>query len=137
MAACQSVAEPGQAEIDNCTKQRGYIEYSYNSSGCPVSFNCNLCNALTEAASKNHKLIGFIITSIMGVSAVISGIYLKPIKEVIEWFYSGLVIGGVISIFIGTVSYFGDMGRFLKPFILLLEIVLIVWIAAKTYSDKN
>ena len=63
--------------------------------------------------------------------------YAKSKKEVIEWIYSGFLIGGIASIFLGTTSYFQDMGRFVKPFILLAEMALVIWIAVKTYEGKK
>ncbi len=37
----------------------------------------------------------------------------------------------------GTISYFMDMGRFIKPIVLLVEIGLIILIAVKTIGGKK
>lgn len=134
---CPSFLEASETEVDDCDKRKGRIEYSYDSSGCPESFECNTCGVLYEEAGKKHRLYGFMITSILGVLAIVVGLYIKSKKDVVEWVFSGFLIGGIVSIFIGTISYFRDMGRFIKPFILLAEIALIVWIAVKTALDKK
>ncbi len=68
----------------------------------------------------------------MGIVAILFGLYMKTDQEVVEWVYSGILIGGIISVFIGTMMYFGDMNRFAKPIVLFFEIALVVWIAVKT-----
>lgn len=133
---CKNITEPTNAQYETCNKQGGFIEYSYDGQGCPKSFECNTCNKLFEEAGKQHRFIGFLITTIMGVIAIIVGMYITSKKEVIGWIYSGILIGGMISVAIGTIMYFHDMGRFVKPFVLLVEIILIAWIAIRTYSKK-
>jgi hypothetical protein len=133
---CEGFDGATEAEIDECSQQNGRIEYNYNSSGCPASYECNTCSYLYNEASKQHRFIGFIVTSILGLIAVIVGLYSKSEKEVVEWIYSGIMIGGILAILIGTVSYFNDMGRFVKPFVLLAEIVLIILVALKTAKKK-
>lgn len=130
--ACQAFREPTEAESDDCELRKGNIVYSYDAEGCPTSFECSMCRLAYDEASKQHRLIGFIITSLIGVIAIIVGLYITSKKDVVEWVFSGLLIGGIISIFIGTMMYFQDMGRFVKPFVLLAEIALIIWIAVKT-----
>lgn len=134
---CPSFAEPTQFQREDCNEREGMIEYSYDKSGCPVSFECNTCGALYEEAGKQHRFIGFVITSIIGIIAIIVGMYIKSKNEVVEWVYAGILIGGIASIFLGTISYFQDMGRFVKPFVLLAEIVLIVWVAIRTSAKKK
>ena len=111
---------------------KGQIQYSYDAYGCATSYECNTCNLEYDEASSDHRFIGFIVTSIIGLLAVVVGLYAKSRKEVIEWIYSGIMIGGVMSILIGTMMYFSDMGRYVKPIVLLAEIILIILIAIKT-----
>ncbi len=133
---CPSFKGPTTEQRRACNENKGIIEYSYDEFGCPVSFECNKCRGEFEAASKQHRLVGFIITSIMGIIAVIVGLYVKSEEEIVEWIFSGILIGGLISIFIGTMFYFSDMGRFVKPFILLAEMDLIIWVAVKTKKKE-
>jgi len=44
---------------------------------------------------------------------------------------------GILSIIFGTVSYFNDMGRFVKPIILIVELGLIILIALRTAKKRK
>ena len=132
---CPSFKEPTKSERDACNAKKGFMEYEYDENGCPLLSDCNTCSGEYETAGKTHRLIGFIITGIIGVLAIIAGMYLTAKNEIVEWVYSGILIGGIANIFFGTVIYFRDMGRFVKPFILLIEMALIIWVAIRT--SKN
>lgn len=135
---CDTTLEgPTDTEIDECEARKGRIEYKYNTQGCAESYECNTCWTEYDQAGEKHRLVGFIVTSILGIIAVLVGLYAKSNIEVSEWIYSGFLIGGIISVFIGTMSYFRDMGRFVKPIVFLIEIILIVLIALKTASKKK
>jgi len=125
-------------EERSCGERRGYIQYTYDSNGCATSYECNTCSSLYEQAGKQHRLIGFIITSIFGIIGILVGIYVKGKgkEEVTDWIFSGILIGGILSILFGTISYFSDMGRYIKPVVLLIELGLIIFIAMKTVGKK-
>jgi hypothetical protein len=132
---CKTIPEPTEQEINECAAQRGFIDYKYDTNGCPVSYKCNTCSASMEDAMKRYNLNVFIIVSIMGVIAIIAGMYAKAKVEVVEWVYSGILIGGIAAVFIATMMYFGDMSRYAKPFVLLIEMGLIVWVAVRTTKN--
>ena len=132
---CESLAVPENEQLE-CDSQNGFIQFSFDENGCQKEYECNTCNVKLEIDQKQYRLIGFIITSILGVFAIIVGLYSKSKDDVIQWIYSGFLIGGIITVFIGTMSYFHDMGRFVKPFVLLAEMILIIWIAIKTSKKK-
>ncbi|MAG08477.1 hypothetical protein CMO89_03315 [Candidatus Woesearchaeota archaeon] len=134
---CPSFIEPTEADFEDCNEREGDIQYLRDEFGCRESFECNTCRGVYEEAGKEHRLYGFIITSILGVLAIIISLYIKSKTDVVEWVFSGFLIGGIVSIFIGTISYFHDMGRFIKPFILLAEIALIIFIAVKTAMKQK
>jgi len=125
-----------EVQEDACYDQRGFFEYKYDAQGCPVSYECNTCQVELDEASKEFRFVGFLVTTILGVIAIIAGLYVRPNEEVVEWVFSGILIGGIISIFIGTMMYFRDMGRFLRPIVLLGEMALIMLITWKTTRKK-
>ena len=133
---CPDFQEASSEKGTACAKKDGFIEYEYNEKGCPIEYKCNICRGGFEEASKNHRLIGFIIVSLIGIIAIVAGMYLTTKTEIVEWIYSGILIGGIANIFIGTMSYFRDMGRYIKPFILLIEMALIIWVAIRTSKKK-
>ncbi len=134
---CTEIAYADSSFEKSCTSEGGRVVYDYDPYGCPTGFECSTCDREFNDAGKQHRLIGFIITGIIGVAAILVGMYTRSKNDVVEWIYSGLLIGGILSIFIGTMSYFHDMGRFVKPFILLAEMGLITWIAIRTSSRRK
>ncbi len=136
-ANCPEFTELSELEVNKCNSNKGDIEYKYNGKGCPVSYECNTCRIGFDEESKQHRLLGFIVTSVLGVIAILAGLYSKGKEEVIEWIFSGVLIGGILSIIFGTMSYFNDMGRFVKPIILIIELGLIILIALKTAKKKG
>ncbi|MBU2639638.1 MAG: hypothetical protein KKG75_02935, partial [Nanoarchaeota archaeon] len=68
---CPGFVEPTTTERESCGRSKGDIIYNYDANGCPTSFECNPCRGKFEEASKEHRLIGFIITSIFGVMAIL------------------------------------------------------------------
>ncbi len=132
---CTDIAVPDSASAE-CNGMGGYIDYTYDSSGCPKTYECNTCSREFDQAGQKHRKYGFMITGILGVLAIMAGLYIKSKDEVVEWIFSGFLIGGILSVFIGTMTYFQDMDRFLKPVVLLLEMGLIIWIALKISKKK-
>jgi hypothetical protein len=132
--ACVAIKEPTQDDEMRCSEQKGYIEYKYSSLGCPTSFSCNTCQAKYDEITKNYDMIIFTIVSILGVISIIAGMYVVSRKEVVEWVFSGILIGGIAAIFIATMMYLWDMNRYAKPLVLLVEMALIIWVAIKTTS---
>jgi hypothetical protein len=133
---CSGFIGPTESEQKECNDQRGYIEYTYDENGCATKFSCNTCSAKYQDASDKQRLMGFIITSIIGIMAIIVGMYMKSGNEIMEWVFSGILIGGIATVFISTVSYYSKLDRFVKPIILLIEMGLIIWVAIRTSKKK-
>tara|TARA_Y100000310_G_scaffold286452_1_gene310608 strand:- start:298 stop:852 length:555 start_codon:yes stop_codon:yes gene_type:complete len=130
---CPAFNEPSNAQRDSC---KGFISYTYDGNGCATEWRCDTCRINYDQARKEHRLIGFVITSILGVLAILGGLYGKGKDEVVEWIYSGFLIGGILTVAFGTISYFGDMGRFVKPIVLIVEMALIIFIALRVGKKK-
>ncbi|MBT7902715.1 hypothetical protein HN587_02555 [Candidatus Woesearchaeota archaeon] len=108
------------------------IKYSYDSNGCPTSAECNFCQRDHDAAQKMHNLVVFIVSSIFGLIAIAVGLYL-PIKnnDLNEWIATGFMLGGLFTLFFGTAIFYEDMARFLRPVVILFELVLVIYLAYK------
>jgi len=121
-----------QAELDACTAGKGQPEYKYDPYGCVTSWECSHCMQSYNDSRERHNFVSFIISAILGLIGVAVGLYM-PVKKggVNEWIGSGFMLGGMISIFIGTMMYFGDLHRILRPFVILLELILVIWLAYK------
>ena len=133
---CPDDAVPDDNFLRECHENGGIVTYDYSSQGCAVSYECDTCSYDYSQALSTHRRSMFIVSSLLGLLAVIAGLHLKSKNEVMEWVYSGFILGGLASIFIGTISYYNDMDRFVRPIVMIAEIALVVWVGVKT-SKSN
>ncbi|MBN1502197.1 hypothetical protein JW930_01525 [Candidatus Woesearchaeota archaeon] len=125
---------PSQELIDNCSE--GNIAYHYDSAGCPVDAYCETCYLRYETEQEKYNFVVFIISSISGLVALFVGLNLHTKNPLNEWVGSGFLLGGIITIFVGTARYFGDMGRYAKPVIILAELVLVIYLTYKKLGKR-
>lgn len=123
--------------VQECYSGGGVVRYDYNNLGCPVDMRCDTCSADYDAAVSHFRLISFIITSILGLTAILVCLSLSPTNEILDWVFSGFTIGGLVSIFIGTISYFSDMNKFIRPVVMIVEIALVIWVALKVKKNQE
>lgn len=110
----------------------GMIDYTYDSEGCPVSSSCNYCNAGLDKAREKHGLIVFIISSVMALIAITVGLLIPDDKNSLnQWIGTGFLLGGLITLFVGTARYYADMTRFLRPVVMLIELAIVIYLAYK------
>jgi len=127
---------PADAEIAQCNETGGEIRQNYSGkTRCPA-YECVQCKQDYDKARESRDLSAFLIASFLGLVCVILGMYVTSDSEVFKWVWNGVLIAGIITIFIGTGEYFRYLGRFLKPLVLMAEIGLIIWIAVKTTQKK-
>jgi len=96
------------------------------------------CYGKLNEAQQKHDLILFLSNSILGGIAIIAGMLL-PKKNyhniysptMHEWVGTGLLFGGLIAIFIGTGMYFHNLGRYIKPIVIFIELVLVIFLSYK------
>jgi len=121
----------------NCTalepiqcEKGGMTQYIYDSNGCATSSYCDYCNVGLEKAQEQYRLIVFIVSSAMALVAIGIGLIL-PVKKnpLNEWIGTGFLLGGLITLFIGTIRYYGDMTRILRPIVLLIELGIVIFLA--------
>jgi hypothetical protein len=121
-----------------CYAKRGYVEYKYDSRGCATEYYCNTCNADLEDATKKYDFWLFIIFSIMGLIALVIGLKLSPEQnELHKWVGSGFTAGSLAVLFIGTAIHYNEMLRYLRPFVILAEIAIVIYVFYKEMSVYN
>ena len=113
-----------EEEMD-CYDQEGMPEFDY-SSGCAVFEKCNFCNKELDDAHEKYSNFIFLILAPLGALAIIFGVYYK-----IEFLGSGFMFSGIILMFYGTIQNFEDLNKFLKIFVIALELGLVLFIAYK------
>jgi len=130
--------------VQNCTvlpeiqcERNAIPRYTYNSNGCPTAISCDYCQNDYDNARENRNLIVFIFSSALGVIALAIGFLLPQKKNPMnKWIATGFLLGGLITIFIGTAVYYGDMARILRPIVMLLLLVLVIFLAYRQIRTR-
>jgi len=136
--SCPDYDAPTQEQVDQCAEQKGFPDYQYDGNGCAIEYKgCNFCQKNLDDAKEQHDFISFIISTIFALIAIIIGLYLPIGKQKLnEWIGTGFMLGGIITLFLGTALFFGELHRFVKPIIILLELILIIYIAYRKLGNK-
>jgi len=95
---------------------------------CNPDYTCNQ-NFTTSSAS--HARNAFIAMVVLGVIAVIAGVFV-PGSAIVS---SGLAYGGVLSFVIASVSYWGDAGSWIRLGISLVALIALLYIGLKRFRD--
>lgn len=126
---CPSVTEP------QCGRN-AIPRYNYSKTGCPISARCDYCQSDYETARERHNFIVFIFSSMMGLIALGIGLMLPQKNPMNEWTATGFLLGGLVTIFIGTAIYYGDMARIVRPIVIFAELALVIFLAYRQFR-KN
>lgn len=131
--SCEVLPVP-QEEMDSC---KGYIDYRYDSNGCAASYFCNTCQEEFQAVQDTHQQVVFYVSAFLALVAIFVGLYIPAKKNKInEWVGTGLLLGGAFVLIFGTIEGFGSLHRFVKPIVMLAELVLVIFLAYKKLGDK-
>lgn len=128
--SCPSDIIASEQEYQNCSAMKGYIQYRYGDDGCPESYYCETCGAAYDAARNKYDGNAFFILVIIGVAAVVAGV-LIPVEAV----GSGFLLGGIISILIGTVRNWSNLTDVLRFIILGVILAILIIIGYKKLRD--
>ncbi|MBU1201300.1 MAG: hypothetical protein KJ583_06355 [Nanoarchaeota archaeon] len=115
---------------------RGPIEYTYDENGCPIEAKCNKCYESYDTARKEHSMVLFLVSSIVGVFAILFGLFYNKDDDFWDLAKAGFLVGGLISLFVGTGVYYQDMARFLKPVVILAELFIVLMVTYKVFKKK-
>ena len=125
--------DPTKEEIMQCSKNLGYIQFDYDS-----SYECS-CKEGFKGLMEKKNLIDFGIYTIFALIAILVGLFLPYEKNTLnEWVGTGFMLGGLITLFIGTARFFGDLARPLRPVVILVELIIVIYISYKKLGNfKN
>ncbi len=127
---CPIVREP------QCGRD-GMTRYNYSSNGCVSSITCDYCQKLFNDAQEKRNFIFFIFSAALGLIALSAGFLLPQKKSPInEWTATGFLLGGLITIFIGTAVYYGDMARIARPIVIFAELAIVIFLAYRQFRKK-
>ena len=130
-ADCKEIKGPSETETKACTDKKRQIAYEYDEFNCPKSYSCETCQNEYDTAREEHSFVVFIISAIFALIAIIIAFYLPTSSRLNEWIGTGFLLGGLLTLFFGTIMVFGDLHRFVKPPIILAELILVIFLAYK------
>jgi uncharacterized protein (DUF983 family) len=118
-------------EYQQCINDGGQPQFNY-STGCETFERCDYCNKEYQSASASYNRTIFFILAPIGLIIVILGIFL-----VIDYIGAGLMFAGLITMFYATVRYFSDLSKLLRALVILIELLIIMWIAYKKIGNNK
>ncbi len=90
------------------------------------------CQKPYEDASKQHALYAFVLMLALGIVALIAGLMLPLGSAIVS---SGLSYGGVLAFVIGSASYWGDAGNWIRLLISFIGLVVLLYIGSRRFRD--
>jgi hypothetical protein len=134
---CPDFVVPAQ-NLTACMNEHGNSQYKYDSSGCTIGYYCDTCNVLYQDALAKFNRDYFIFSAIFGLLAILVGIYFpNDNNEFRDTVTTGFMFGGLVTLFIGTIVYFTDLTRLLRPIVLVIELGIIIFVAYKKMGKKK
>ena len=128
---CEDVVEAPSEFQEECRRDGGRVSYEVDEDGCAIDYECDTCSRDYSQARESHQMLSFIIVSLIGLAGIFSGIYVKVKDEIAGWLLSGFIIGGLISIFVATISFFSAMDPVIRPIVIIAEIALVSWLTMR------
>ncbi|MBS3101023.1 DUF202 domain-containing protein [Candidatus Woesearchaeota archaeon] len=133
---CPKYNEPAQEELDKCAEQKGYPDYQRDAFGCPVKYTgCNFCQRDFDNANQKYNFTYFIFSSILAVVGIGIGLVLPTKNSLNEWIATGFILGGLVTLFFGTFRYYQYLGRYVKPVVILAELLIVIFLSYKKLRD--
>ena len=133
---CSKYNEPLEEELDKCAEQKGMPDYKYDANGCPTRYvGCNFCQKDFDIANEKYNLVFFIISSFLAVVAIVIGLTLPAHKSLNQWIATGFMLGGLVTLFFGTFRYYQYLGRYIKPIVILVELLIVIFLSYKKLQD--
>lgn len=89
------------------------------------------CSDAYTQARQVHGFVVFVAASLIGLIAIILSIYLPLKNDFSLTLANGLLLGGLIILFFGTIMNWDSIATEIRPFVLLIELVVVIIAARK------
>ncbi len=134
---CPEFKGATEEETVSCVDSEGYIEYKYDEYGCATTYQCQYCQRDLNKANEQHNFVSFIISAIFALIAIGVSLHLPAQKGSLnEWVGSGFMLGGLITLFAGTIMVYGELHRIVKPIVIFIELAVVLWLAYRKLGNK-
>lgn len=121
-----------------CQATGGVVMPIYNNSACPTSYECSMCQKEFNNIQQRYQLKVFLLSAVLAGISILAGLMLPYRKNILnEWIGSGLIFGGLFTLFVGTMRSFGNIGEVYRPIVIFLELVLVIFLAYKMYGRSK
>ncbi len=111
----------------SCADRKGEIVGIRGDDNCITSFECSTCNAQLQAKQEHKSSFIFYTMVVLGLIFVVVG-FLLPQGAINEWVGAGFILGGILSLFVGTVAHWSNLARIARPIVIALELVIVLYI---------
>ena len=94
-------------------------------------------DAYQSARDAAQNRVFFLVTG-LGVLVIIGALAVRPAKvDLTFYIVSGVVFGALAAILISTMQNWGSFARLARPLVLLVEIVLVTFVAYRLFAPKG
>lgn len=131
LACPQGEKLPSDEERVTCMKNKGMMKYKYDQYGCTEKYKCDYCSNPYMQDKKWYNFNVFWLSALFALIAIVIGIMLPQKNPINEWVGFGLMLGGLITLFVGTGRTIGELGKALRPLIILAELILVIYLSYK------
>jgi hypothetical protein len=125
---CPSIEYPN-AQEQECSKNKGYLEPNYDSNGCLESYSCNTCDNEFRTAKEPYERNVFVVALILGITSLVIGILLN-----LESVSSGIMGGGILTIIYAVMRYWGELQDYARFIILGIVLAILIWFGYKKFK---
>ena len=117
-----------------CIAENGEWRQDVNSEGIDNGHcqETNECRDAYDEANEGHSKIFFVMAAVLGTAAIIAGIIIK--KGAVS---TGLLGGGTLLIFVGTVAYWEYADQLLKFILLGFVLAILIWLGYKKLDKRS
>lgn len=95
------------------------------------------CEGEYQDAREQFEILAFLISSVFAILGIIGGLYIPVDEKVWMMVSSGILLGGLFTLFVGTIRGWESIDDVWRPFVLLGELLIVIFVAWKTLGEKS
>ncbi len=115
-----------QTLAESCQQTKGYINYKYDSNGCPNEEYCETCQVQYDDVRKKHDGNVFIFLIVAAVIILGAGLVTKA-----EAVSAGLLMAGILDLIIASVRYWEHLQNIFRFLLLGFVLAVLLWLGYK------
>jgi len=116
----------------NCASKKADVIYEYDENGCQIPKECTFCQQDYDKARNVYFRNVFIISGIVGITAIIIGAVLHLMSV-----SAGLFGGGVLTIIYGTMNYWSELADWARFIILGIALAVLIYLGYKKFGKSS